>query len=122
MLCPAEPSAGNTRWQANFPALTNGAACESTAVPLGDDSLLVAVVMPGANPSSPTLRMGERTVPVRLIGHDPVSRLGFFKLTGTSAPNTVVWLSNAGDVQGSVDVPGGVKNRPEAGRGGLQKP
>lgn len=101
MLCPAEPSAGNTRWQANFPALTNGAACESTAVPLGDDSLLVAVVMPGANPSSPTLRMGERTVPVRLIGHDPVSRLGFFKLTGTSAPNTVVWLSNAGSGLGS---------------------
>ena len=52
----------------------------STAVPLGSDSLLVAVVLPGADESKPALRLGNRPVVSRLVGYDPVSRLGFLRV------------------------------------------
>jgi hypothetical protein len=76
-LCVAEPVAVLPRLQVDFPAASGGKVSESTAVPINGDSLLVAVVVPGADAGNPTLRMGGRLVPVRLVGYDPVSRLGF---------------------------------------------
>lgn len=84
------------RWQINYPPAPNGRAAESTAVSVPGESNLVAVVLSGADPANPTVRIGSRQVPVQVIGHDPVSRLGFYKVEGSVAPKPSVWLDHAG--------------------------
>ncbi len=84
---------------ANYPALPDGAACQSVAVTVNDPQLLVTVVTPGANPMQPALRMGNRNDPARTIGHDPVTRLGFLQIHGTTASAPSEWLE---DARGSV--------------------
>ena len=84
------------RWQVSYPPAANGRASESTAVPVPGESNLVAVVLAGADAFNPTVRLGNRLVPVQVIGHDPVSRLGFFKVEGSLAPKNVAWLQDSG--------------------------
>jgi hypothetical protein len=39
--------------------------------------------------------LGSKVVPVRILGHDPVSRLGFYKIEGTPTPRSIAWLETA---------------------------
>ena len=94
-VCFAQPVAISPRWQANFPATANGNACESTAVPVSDGSAMVVVVAAGADAMNPKLQLGNRLVPVRMIGHDPVSRLGFIQAQGDMTPRTMTWVEEA---------------------------
>lgn len=87
------------RWQVSYPPAPNGRAAESTAVAVPGEPNLVAVVSSGADPANPTVRIGNRQVPVQVIGHDPVSRLGFYKVEGSVAPKPSVWLEHAGVVE-----------------------
>ena len=57
--------------------------------------MMVVVVAAGANPASPKLQAGSRSIPVRMIGHDPVSRLGFIKVEGNFLPKSMEWAANA---------------------------
>jgi hypothetical protein len=99
LLIHAEPVATSEQLLASYPPLPDGRACQSVAVPVNRDALLVTVVTPGANPLNPSLRMGNRSVPIRLIGHDPVTRLGFFQANGMASPRSAEWLD---DSRGSV--------------------
>jgi len=91
----AQPLVPSPRWQVNFPALGNGAASESTAVPLGSDPTLVVIVTTGANPNNPQAQLGGRKVLVKMIGHDPVSRLGFIRTEGNVAAKPLPWAEDA---------------------------
>lgn len=84
------------RWQVSYPAMANGRPSESVAVAVPDESVLVAVVLAGSDASQPAVRMGNRVVPVQLIGHDPVSRLGFFRVEGSLAPKSSPWREEIG--------------------------
>jgi S1-C subfamily serine protease len=88
--------AASPGWQVGFPALGNGTASESAAVPLDSGTTLVVVVSNGANPNSPQGRLGGNPVPVKLIGHDPVSRLGFIRASGSPAAKPLPWAADAG--------------------------
>jgi hypothetical protein len=104
-LCHGEPVAATPRWQVVFPhAAGGGKALQTTAVPLNRDSLLVTVVLPGADPSKSAVQAGSQAVSARMIGHDPVSRLGFLKTEGPVPPRAAEWLESAasggqGDLQ-----------------------
>jgi len=100
-MCLGEAVAITPRWQVTHPPAANGKAAESTAVPVNGDSLLVTVVMPGADATNPTVRMGSRAVPVQVVGFDPVSRLFFFKVEGPVAPKPIEWLDDATGSTGS---------------------
>jgi len=100
-LVHAEPLAVHEPMLASYPPLPDGRACESVAVPVNRDALLVSVVAPGANPANPSLLMGNRRVAVRLIGYDPVTRLGFFQTKEVAAPHTAEWLDDARGCVGS---------------------
>ncbi len=101
--CMAEPAVAiSPRWQVDYPAAANGKASGSTLVPILGDSLLVSVFMPGADASRPTARVGNRVISVQMIGHDPVSRLCFLKVTGGGIqPRPVEWLNEAAASTGS---------------------
>ncbi|HSP42553.1 MAG TPA: PDZ domain-containing protein [Luteolibacter sp.] len=72
-----------------FPALAGGKPCESVVVPCADPPIHVTVVPRGANPQQPTPA-------VRVIGHDPVSRLGFLEYRGTKiGQRGNAWLDSA---------------------------
>lgn len=91
----AEPVAIAPRWQVNFPAMANGKPGESTAVPVSGGSVMVVVVATGADPMNPELQLGSREIPVKVIGHDPVSRLGFIKAGGSVLPKPMEWAEDA---------------------------
>ena len=99
--CFAEPISISPRWVASYPATANGAPSESTAVALNADSLMVAVVPSGANATNPALRRGNIAVTARMIGHDPVSRLGFLKANGPQSPKPAEWQDHAGNCVGT---------------------
>ncbi len=92
----AQPLEISPRWQVNFPAVVNGSPSESTAVALGADSLMVVVVTAGADPLNPKLLLGSRTIPVSVIGHDAVSRLGFIKIEQGAMPKSWEWADEVG--------------------------
>lgn len=92
---PAQPVAVYPRWHANFPATVNGNPSESTAAPLSNDSTMVVIVAAGADVTKPRLQLGSRTVPVRVIGHDAVSRLGFIQALGEITPKMMSWAEDA---------------------------
>lgn len=92
----AQPVAVAPRWQVSFPAVASGIAMDSTAVPVEDGSLVVAVVGAGADPSKPRLMVGNRQVPAKVIGHDPVSRLEFLRLEGSDFPKALEWKDEVG--------------------------
>ncbi|MBC7981294.1 MAG: serine protease [Armatimonadetes bacterium] len=58
--------------------------------------MLVAIVAAGADPTNPKLQLGSRSVPVKVIGHDPVSRLGFIQAEGNVAPKAMEWVDEVG--------------------------
>ncbi len=89
-----QPVTITPRWRVAFPvsaASANGQAMESTAVPVDSASTLVVVVGVGADPMTPKLQVGSRVIPVKVIGYDPVSRLGFLKVEGSEMPKPVNW-------------------------------
>lgn len=91
----AQPVAVSPRWQVNFLPAADGQPGESTAVPINGASMLVAVVVAGANPATPKLQAGGRSIPARMIGHDPVSRLVFIKMEGGVPPKSMDWAEHA---------------------------
>jgi hypothetical protein len=94
--CYGQAVAVQPRWRMDFPALAaGGRPAESTVVPVGEPGMVVAVVVPGADGSNPGLRVGANTVPVEILGHDPVSRLGFFRVKGPQLPKPLEWLNSA---------------------------
>lgn len=110
MMGHAESSGNGGQFVASYPALSGGKACESVAMPLDGGRVLVTVFASGANTSSPTLRVRGRSVPLRVIGHDPVTRLGFLEIAGTAASNPVEWHDDARgfmETQLRADIPGG---------------
>jgi hypothetical protein len=94
-LALAEPVALSPRWHVSFPAMPQGAAAESTAVPL-DASLLVAVVASGADPAAAKVMLGSRLVSGKLLGFDPVSRLQFIRTDGTVPLKRADWSAEVG--------------------------
>ena len=78
-------------FEVDFPAVKGGRACHSVAVPVEDGTLLVAVVLSGADASQPVLKSGAETVPVKVIGHDPVSRLCFLRPELPVATGKLAW-------------------------------
>jgi membrane-associated protease RseP (regulator of RpoE activity) len=101
LACLAEPVSITPRWVASYPSASNGAPSESTAVALNADSLMVAVVPSGANATNPALRRGNIAVTARMIGHDPVSRLGFFEVKAPQSPKPTEWQDDAGNSVGT---------------------
>lgn len=91
-----QPVATPPHWQVNFPAAAKGQAGESTAVPISADQIMVVVVPAGADAANPTLQVGGRSVPLKVIGYDPVSRLEFIKLQGSDTPAAVEWVMEVG--------------------------
>lgn len=67
----------------------------STAAPLDGGSLLVSVVRAGADPATPKLLFGDRAVPFKTIGHDPVSRLSFLRIDSGAPAEVHEWLPDA---------------------------
>ena len=45
---------------------------------------------------SPKLWVGSRSVPLKVIGYDPVSRLEFIKIEGDMTPKPMTWVDDAG--------------------------
>ncbi len=93
----ADPAAVTPRWLVSFSAAANGKTAESTAVPVEGDSTLVVVVAVGADPVEPKLQLGNRLVPAKVIGFDPVSRLQFIQVQGGMPTKAPDWLSDSGD-------------------------
>lgn len=83
------------RWQATFPALANGQARDSTAVAVTGESMMVVVVAAGSDPTSLKLQLGDRSIPFKVVGHDPVSRLGFINIVGNVIPSPAAWVEDA---------------------------
>lgn len=110
-LARGEPVEVVPRWAIQFPAAAGSSMTASSAVvPVDAGPTVVAVVGSGANPASPALFLGARSLPVEVIGHDPVSRLAFFRITGPQLPKPLEWASSAeGTVGESLRalVPGG---------------
>ena len=92
----AEPVALSQRWLVYFSAATQGKAAESTAVAVPGDSTLVTVIANGADPMTPRLQLGNRPIPAKVIGHDPVSRLQFLQFQDSVPIKSNEWLSDAG--------------------------
>lgn len=95
LVSHAEPAATGGQLIASYPAPAGGRFCESVATPVNGGGLLVTVCAPGANVNAPSLRMGGRSLPLRVIGYDPVTRLGFLEISGGSLANPVEWLADA---------------------------
>ena len=82
----AQPVTVSPRALVSFPSTVDGPNLESTGVPLAcaSGSLMVVVVSAGADPMNPKLQLGNRSIPVKVIGHDPVSRLEFISVEGVT--------------------------------------
>ena len=86
---------------AEFPALSGGQACRSALVPLPDSPMLVTVVPPGSNPLRPAVISGAPQGGLRVIGHDPVSRLAFLESGEAAAGSARSWRPEAGGCVGT---------------------
>lgn len=110
VMSHAEQAVADGRLVASYPALSGGRSCETVATPLNGEGLLVTVIAPGANANAPTLRADGNSAQLRVIGHDPVTRLGFLQVAGNVSTHPAEWLA---DVRGSMgkqlraDGPGG---------------
>lgn len=92
----AEPTTVSLVWQVTFPAAAGGKPAESVAVPMGGPAILVAIVAGGADASRPRLLLGNQPLAAKMVGHDPVSRLGFLAVDGASQQQPHPWLREAG--------------------------
>lgn len=93
----AQPVTVTPRWQAIFPALTDGQERDSTAVAVTSGSTMVVVVASGSDSMNFKLQLGDHLIPFDVIGHDPVSRLGFINIKGEVSPNMTSWVEDAGE-------------------------
>jgi S1-C subfamily serine protease len=101
-LSLAQPVAVSPQWLATFPAAAGGKPSQATAVPIQNgEALMVSVVTTGSDATRPTVRLGNNPVPVQIVGFDPVSRLGFFKATGSVVPKPIEWREDSGPAIGS---------------------
>ena len=57
--------------------------------------MMVVVVAAGSDPTNLKLQLGDRTIPFKVVGHDPVSRLGFINIAGNVMPNPAAWVEDA---------------------------
>lgn len=57
--------------------------------------MMVVVVAAGSDPTSLQLQLGDRSIPFKVVGHDPVSRLGFINIVGNVIPSPAVWVEDA---------------------------
>lgn len=94
--CFAQPAAISPHWSVSFPAAANGNVAESAAVPVSNDSLFVVVVAAGSDAANLKLQLGGRSVPVKVVGVDPVSRLAFIKADGGIAAKAPDWAEDSG--------------------------
>ena len=69
----AQPIASQPRLHVSFPGNPAGQTELAAAVPLGEDSLWVTVVAPGADASHPVPKPIATGTKIELVGHDPVS-------------------------------------------------
>lgn len=99
--CLAQPVSVSPRWRVNFPNGVNGMAAESTAVLINGGSTLVVIVPTGADATNPKLLLGNRELPIKVVGHDPVSRLGFIHVDAGVAPKALDWVEDAGTSSGA---------------------
>lgn len=90
-LLQAQPVAVQPRLQVTFPGREAGQTDFAAAVPIGSDSLWVTVVVPGADPNQAALRPTAAGSRVELVGHDPVSRLGFLRIRGRESSRRMEW-------------------------------
>lgn len=58
--------------------------------------MMVVVLIPGADLTSLKLQKGNQSIPFKVIGHDPVSRLGFISVEGSVTPKAIPWVAEAG--------------------------
>jgi S1-C subfamily serine protease len=96
----AQPVAISPQWLVNFPASANGKPSQAVAVPTPGGSLMVTIVAPGSDAGNPAVRLGNNLVSVTPAGYDPVSRLGFFQVSGNPAPKSLDWLENSSTSMG----------------------
>lgn len=104
-------TAGAAEFEVDFPAVKDGNSCHSVAVPSEDGSMLVAVVLSGADATRPELKSGGVSVPAKVVGHDPVSRLCFLRPDHPVNPGKVVWESKAPATPGVELLTGGQRVR-----------
>ena len=83
------------RWQAILPALAKGQARDSTAVAVAGEAMMVVVIAAGSQPTSLKLQLGDDIIPFKVVGHDPVSRLGFISVVGNVLPTPTTWVEDA---------------------------
>lgn len=83
------------RLMVSFPASPRGAASESAAVPFGGGSQMVVVMSGAAGQDRLKLHFGNTTIPVEVIGHDPVSSLGIIRADGSVMSKALEWADDA---------------------------
>lgn len=93
--------------EVDFPAAKDGRPCHSMVVPVEDGSLLVAVVLSGADATRPSLKSGGESIPVKVVGHDPVSRLCFLRPERPVSLASLPWERMAPDSPGIALLSGG---------------
>ena len=91
----AQSAPPTPRWQATLPALANAQARNSTPVAVAGEAMMVVVVAAGSQPTSLRLQFGDAVIPFKVVGHDPVSRLGFIRILGNVLPKPTTWVEEA---------------------------
>lgn len=98
-----------------FAANAGGKVCESSALPVGDGTMFVAVALPGSDVNRVSLVYGNRQLAVHLIGQDPVSRLCLLKAEARAVTVPMLADSAVGTTRGLMQVkPGGSPFRARA--------
>lgn len=87
----AQPKADSPDWKVIF----QGASSESVAVSVGGDSTMVIIMAVGTDASTGKVLLGSRSVSHKVIGQDPVSRLGFVQADGSVPPKTMEWVEDS---------------------------
>ena len=80
--------------------MKDGRPCHSTAFPAEDGSMLVAVVLSGADATRPEVKSDGVVVPVKVLGHDPVSRLCFFRPDPAVGVGRMAWEAKSPTASG----------------------
>lgn len=95
----SQPPASQPRLHVSFPGNTADQKKLSAAVPLGEDSLWVTVVAPGADASHPVPKPIAAGTKIEFVGHDPVSTLAFLRVSGPAGRETE-WLDRVASGSG----------------------
>lgn len=101
-MVAAQPVAVQPRVQIVYPGPHADRKELAAAVPLGNgDPLWVTVVLPGANPAQAAPPPAS-AAKIEMVAHDPVSRLGFLRVTGQAATASqgAKWLERVASPSG----------------------